>query len=113
VRYCQVHADQDRALPEGHACLAQLHDLLAAPDTAAERKPDLPTLKDRALDLLHTLDLAPLVSGLAGVTLVVRDVCPLLEAPDRLLQARYLLLLGDVELLLTLERQLSRQRVGE
>src|SRR3712207_7677671 len=78
----------------------------------AEREPDLPALEDRALYLLDSLDLALLVSGLAGVTLVVRDVRPLLEAPDRLLQARYLLLLGDVELLLTLERQLARQGVG-
>src|SRR3712207_7554210 len=36
----------------------------------------------------------------------------LFRSPDRLLQARYLLLLGDVELLLTLECQLSCQREG-
>src|SRR5215213_8596292 len=108
----EVHADENRLLAEGHARLAKLQHLLAAPDVLAESEPDLVPFQDRAVHLLHALDLALLDPGLAGVSLVLRVLSPLLEAPDRLFQPRYLLLLGDVELLLALEHELPRERVG-
>src|SRR5215216_2447985 len=108
----EVHADEYRLLAEGHARPAKLQHLLATPGVLAEPEPDLAPFQDGAVYLLHALDLALLDPGLAGVSLVLRVVSPLLEAPDRLFQPRYLLLLGDVELLLALERELPRERVG-
>jgi hypothetical protein len=78
----------------------------------AEAEPDLPPPQNGTVHLRHPLDLALLDPGLPGVPLVLRVVRPLLEAQCRLLEERYLLLLGNVELLPALERELSCQRVG-
>ena len=78
---------------------------------AAHLEGHLPPLEDRPLDLVHPVDLALLVARLLDVALVDHAVRPVLEAPDRLLEARDLLLLGDVELLLPVERDLLRHRV--
>ena len=45
------------------------------------------------------------------MTFVYHQAGPELETPDRLFEPRYLLLLGDVELLLSLELELPRQGI--
>ena len=79
---------------------------------AAQLERDPAPLEHRPVDLLHPVDLALLVARLLDVALVDDAARPVLEAPDRLLEPRDLLLLRDVELLLPLQLELARDRVG-
>src|SRR6185437_17075951 len=71
-----------------------------------------PPLQDGALDLLHAINLALLVARLLDMTLIHDDAGPELEARNRLLQPRDLLLLRGEALLLALQRQLARDGIG-
>ena len=90
----------------------QRHDLVAAALGAAHLERDLAPLEHRLVDLVHAIDLALLVPRLGDVALVHDEPRPVLEPPDRLLEPRDLLLLGHVELLLPLQRDLLRHGVG-
>ena len=72
---------------------------------------DPAALQDRTVDLLHPVDLALLVARLLDVTLVDDAARPVLEAADRLLEPRDLLLLGHIQLLLPLQLELARDAV--
>ncbi len=107
----QVTPEQYGVAPEGHGYVAERHDLRAPTIGAAHLERDPTPLEDRLVDLVHPVDLALLVPGLRDVSLVHHDPRPVFEAFHRLLEARDLLLLRDVELLLALERDLLRDRV--
>ena len=107
----QVDAGEHDVVAERDADLAQLEDALAAAGVRAQPQPDPAPLEHRPLDLLHPVDLPLLVARLLDVALVDDAVRPVLEAADRRLQARDLLLLRDVRLLLALELELAGERV--
>ena len=108
----QVDVQEHGLLAEGHVRALQLQDPLTAAHAAAQRERHLAALEDRPLDLVHGVD-APLhVARALDVALVDHPVRPVLEAPDRLLHAGDLLLLGGVEDRLALQRHALLQRVG-
>ena len=99
-------------LAELHADVAKLEDALAAARMRVESQRDLAALEHRPLDLLHAVDLPLLVARLPDVPLVGDPARPELEAPDRLLEPLDLLLLRHELLLLALQLELARERVG-
>ena len=72
---------------------------------------DLAALEHGTVDLVHAVDLALLVARLLDVPLVDDAARPVLEAADRFLEARDLLLLRHVHLLLALQLELARDGV--
>src|SRR5690348_14192154 len=90
----------------------ELDDALAAAHVRAELERDLAPLEHRAIDLLHAVDLPLLVARLLDVTFVDDAASPVLETTDRLFEPRDLLLLRHVQLLLSLQLELARDRVG-
>jgi hypothetical protein len=74
---------------------AQLDHAVAAAARAAQSERHPPALEHGPLDLVHPVDLPLLVARLLDVALVQDAVRPVLEAPDRVLEARDPLLLGD------------------
>jgi len=77
----------------------------------AQVERDLAPLERRALDLVHAVDLPLLVARLLDMPLVDHAAGPVLEAADRFLEPRDLLLLGHVRLLLPLQLELARHGV--
>src|SRR5207253_1084216 len=84
----------------------------AAADARAEREGHPAALEDRALDLLHAVDLPLLVPRLLDVPLVDDDPRPELEPLHRGLETGDLLLLRRVVLLLPSEGDLLLDDVG-
>src|SRR5438552_3242479 len=78
----------------------------AAAHAWPEREGHPAALEHRSLDLLHSIDLPLLVPGLLDVPLVHDDPGPELEALHRSFEARDLLLLRGVVLLLPAQRDL-------
>ena len=89
----------------------ELDDALAAARVRPQVERDLAPLEHGPVDLVHPVDLPLLVARLLDVALVDDARRPVLEAADRLLEARDLLLLGDVHLLLALQLELARDGV--
>ena len=79
---------------------------------AAQLERHLAPLEHRPVDLLHRVDLHLLDARLLGRALVDGDVRPVAEAPHRLLEPGDLLALRDPLLLLALELEPARDRVG-
>ena len=94
--------------PNAKSASLERDDALAAARRAAQLERHLAPLEHRPLDLLHLVDLHLLHARLRGRALVVGDVRPVAEAPDRLLEPRDLLALGDPLLLLALELEPAR-----
>ena len=111
AQHGQVDAVEDRRAAELDADAVELDDALAAARVRAELERDLAPLEHGPVDLLHAVDLPLLVARLLDVPLVDDAARPVLEAPDRLLEPRDLLLLRDVQLLLALQLELARDRV--
>src|SRR5829696_3085571 len=111
ARDCKVDTDQDWVIVEGHARLLEFDDLLATPRSAAEFEPYLAPLQHGTFDLVHAVDLTLFVTDLFDVTLIYHQAGPEFEAPNRLFEPRYLLLLCDVELLLSFELEFARDRI--
>ena len=99
--------------PNAKSALVERDHALAAARGAAQLERHLAPLEHRPVDLLHLVDLHLLHASPAWrARLLLGDVRPVAEAPDRLLEARDLLALRHALLLLALELELARDRVG-
>jgi hypothetical protein len=107
----EVHVEQHRSSPNATST-PRARAPAAAARCAAQRERHLAPLEHRALDLLHLVDLHLLDARLADHALVDADVRPVAEPPHGLLEARDLLLLAHIALLLTLHLEPARDRVG-
>ena len=111
AQHGQVDAGEHRRPAELDPGAAELDDTLAAARVGTQIERDLAPLEHGAVDLLHAVDLPLLVARLLDVPLVDDAARPVLEAADRLLEPRDLLLLRDVGLLLALQLELASDRV--
>ena len=108
----EVDVEQDRIVAVGRVDAFQRQHALAAARAGPQRERHPAPLEHRPLDLLHAVDLHLLDARLAGGALVDADVRPVPEAPHGLLEARDLLLLGHVDLLLAFQLELAGDDVG-
>ena len=108
----EVDVEQDRLVVEGDGHAAQLRHPFAATLGASQRESDLAPLEHRPLHFVHPVDPPLRVAGPDRVAAVVDHARPLLVAPDRLLEAGDLLLLGRECGGLLLELKLARGVVG-
>ena len=107
----QLDVEQHRLVAVARVDAFEREHALAAARAAAQRERHLAPLEHGPVDLLHAVDLHLLHARLARRPLVDADVRPVPEAPHRVLEARDLLLLGDVRLPLALELELARDDV--
>ena len=112
AQHGQVDAGHDRPASELDADTGKLDHAFAAARVRPQIERDLAPLEHRAVDLLHPIDLPLLVARPNDVPFVDDPRRPVLETADRLLEPGDLLLLGHVGLLLALELELARDRVG-